>query len=87
MNSALDLRTVPLSRQRALIFASFDALAPGETLELVDDHDPMPLYFRLDRLREGEFAWRYLQTGPECWQVRIARVARQAGSDRPDPPA
>ncbi len=86
MDSALDLRTLPLSRQRALILATFDALAPGETLELLDDHDPMPLYFRLDRLREGEFAWRYLQTGPDCWQVRIVRVARRAGAG-PDPPA
>jgi uncharacterized protein (DUF2249 family) len=87
MDSALDLRIVPLSRQRALIFDTFDALSPGETLEIVDDHDPMPLYFRLDRLREGQFAWRYLQTGPECWRVRIARVARHSGGELPEAPA
>jgi uncharacterized protein (DUF2249 family) len=74
MTTDIDLRTVPLARQRALVFERLDALATGEALSIIDDHDPMPLYFRLDRARNGQFGWRYLQTGPACWQVRIERI-------------
>ncbi|MBI2243066.1 MAG: DUF2249 domain-containing protein, partial [Nocardioides sp.] len=58
-----------------LIFQSFDRLGPGQALRLVNDHDPKPLYYQLDAEHKGEFAWDYLEEGPEVWRVRIGRVA------------
>jgi uncharacterized protein (DUF2249 family) len=73
--SAIDVRTLPPPQRHPRIFGTFDALAPGEAFEIVNDHDPLPLFFQFDRTRTGQFDWHYLQQGPAVWQVRIARVA------------
>ncbi len=39
----IDVRSIPGPQRHPLIFHTFDALAPGEALELVNDHDPFPL--------------------------------------------
>lgn len=71
----IDVRTIAPAERHPLIFGNFDALAPGESFELVNDHDPVPLYFQFERTRAGQFDWRYLEAGPARWHVRIARVA------------
>lgn len=76
----IDVRSVPPPQRHPLIFGTFDALAPGEHFEIVNDHDPLPLYFQFERVRTGQFEWGYLQQGPAVWQVRIARVA-EPGAD------
>jgi uncharacterized protein (DUF2249 family) len=76
----IDVRTVPPPQRHPLIFGRFDALAPGESIELVNDHDPVPLYFQFERTRPGQFAWRYLEAGPQRWHVRIGRIAAGTAS-------
>lgn len=71
----IDVRTVPAPQRHPLIFGTFDALAPGEAFEIVNDHDPLPLYFHFEKTRLGQFDWRYLESGPARWHVRIGRVA------------
>lgn len=71
----LDMREVPPAERHPLVFSTFDALPRGESFDLVVDHDPVPLYFQLDRARPGQFYWLYLEAGPKQWHVRIARVA------------
>jgi uncharacterized protein (DUF2249 family) len=66
---------VPPPQRHPLIFGTFDALAPGQAFEIVNDHDPVPLYFQFEQTRLGQFDWRYLEAGPEQWHVRISRVA------------
>ena len=39
----LDVRSEPPVRRHALIFETFDALAPGAGFGLANDHDPKPL--------------------------------------------
>jgi uncharacterized protein (DUF2249 family) len=73
--SLIDVRTVPPPARHPLIFGTFDTLAPGEAFEILNDHDPLPLYFQFERRHLGQFEWTYLQSGPELWQVRIGRVA------------
>ena len=55
----IDVRTVPPPQRHPLIFGTFDALEPGQAFEIVNDHDPMPLYFQFEKTRGGQFAWRY----------------------------
>ena len=70
----LDVRTlVPAERHRR-IFATYEALAAGTKFELVNDHDPQPLYYQFDAEHHGEFSWRYLEQGPQVWRVEIGRV-------------
>jgi uncharacterized protein (DUF2249 family) len=72
----LDVRTIVPRERHPLIFRTFDALGSGEGFELVNDHDPKPLYYQLQAERAGSVDWQYLEQGPEVWRVRIGR--RQA---------
>ncbi|HEX9044513.1 MAG TPA: DUF2249 domain-containing protein [Candidatus Limnocylindrales bacterium] len=74
----LDVRTIPPVTRHSLIFSTLDELAPGQALELVNDHDPKPLYYQLQAERAGRFSWDYLESGPSVWRVRIARAADTA---------
>jgi uncharacterized protein (DUF2249 family) len=71
----LDVRSEPPVRRHALIFETFEKLAPDAAFELVNDHDPKPLYYQLAAERPGTFTWEYLEEGPEVWRVRIGRAS------------
>ena len=71
----VDVRTVIPRERHPLIFSTFDALAPGEGFELVNDHDPKPLYYQLEAERPGQLAWSYVEQGPQVWRVQVGRVA------------
>jgi len=44
----IDVRVIPLSeRHPRKIFDIWDGLNAGETLQIINDHDPKPLYFSL----------------------------------------
>jgi uncharacterized protein (DUF2249 family)/quercetin dioxygenase-like cupin family protein len=71
----LDLREVPRPQRHPMIFAKFDALAPGESLRLLNDHDPIPLNRQFDSIRPGEASWEYIERGPSLFRIRIRRIA------------
>ncbi len=70
----LDIRPVAPPEKHPTIFRRLDALAPGDALLLVNDHDPRPLRYQLDIERPGRFEWDYLAAGPVEWKVRITRT-------------
>jgi uncharacterized protein (DUF2249 family) len=78
----LDVRSEPPVRRHGLIFATFDALPVGAGFELVNDHDPKPLYYQLAAEQGGTFSWEYLEQGPVVWRVRIARTEEAEPIDR-----
>ena len=69
----VDVRFTPPAQRHPLIFGTFEKLAPGQSLVLINDHDPKPLYYQFQAERTGEFTWDYLEQGPEVWRVRIGR--------------
>jgi uncharacterized protein (DUF2249 family) len=72
----LDVRTLgPCVERKAFVLSAFDALAPGESLIVANDHLPVGLRRHLEELREGAFAWSVLEAGPELFRVEIRRVA------------
>ncbi|HEU5433774.1 MAG TPA: DUF2249 domain-containing protein [Thermomicrobiales bacterium] len=71
----LDVRDVSPRERHPLIFDSFASLRPGQSLRLVNDHDPKPLYYQFMAEHPGEVGWQYLEEGPDVWQVRIAKLA------------
>ena len=78
----LDVRDIPPARRHGLIFETLATLDPGMGLELVNDHDPKPLYYQLAAEQPGVFSWDYLEEGPAVWRVRIGRSAvPDTGSD------
>jgi len=73
--TTLDVRTIAPRERHPRIFEIFDALDPGAAFELVNDHDPKPLYYQFQAERAGAAEWTYLEQGPERWRVRITRTA------------
>ena len=71
--TTLDVRTESPARRHELIFDTFAALLPGNAFELVNDHDPRPLYYQLEAEQTGRFSWDYVEEGPVVWRVRIGR--------------
>ncbi len=52
----LDIRPVPPREKHPTIFAAFDALKNGEVFQLVNDHDPMPLYYQFNAEMPNQFS-------------------------------
>ncbi|WP_018151613.1 DUF2249 domain-containing protein [Leeia oryzae] len=69
----IDVRTIAPRERHPLIFGTFDALPIGQSLLLVNDHDPKPLYYQFQAELNGQFDWEYLESGPDVWQVRIGK--------------
>lgn len=72
-DTILDVRSEIPARRHELIFDTFESLASGTAFELVNDHDPKPLWYQFEAERPGTFTWDYLEQGPEVWRVRIGR--------------
>jgi uncharacterized protein (DUF2249 family) len=73
--TVLDVRNIVPRERHPRIFSTYGALAPGEAFELVNDHDPKPLYYQFQAEVGPQFDWEYLEQGPETWRVRIGRRA------------
>ena len=70
----LDVRVIPPRDKHPTIFRMFDALTSGQVLQLVNDHDPMPLNYQLQAERPNSFKWDKIESGPEVWKVNITKV-------------
>lgn len=71
----LDVREMPPWERHPKIFELFDSLQPGETIKLINDHDPRPLHYQFMMEREGQFTWESHEEGPREWVAYIKRVA------------
>ena len=74
----LDVREIAPRERHPLIFETVDGLKPGESLRLINDHDPKPLYYQLMAERPGQVGWEYIESGPDVWQVRVSKQAPAA---------
>ncbi|QIO24390.1 DUF2249 domain-containing protein [Haloarcula sp. JP-L23] len=55
----LDLRNMAPPERHPTIHSAFDELEPGETLRIVNDHEPKPLFYELQAEVESFDAERY----------------------------
>ena len=70
----LDVRTLPPPKKHATIHELLEGLAPGDTLRIINDHDPRPLRYELEHDYPDSFQWTYLESGPQTWRVDIAKT-------------
>jgi uncharacterized protein (DUF2249 family) len=70
----VDVRALACEDRHSLIFSTFSQLRPGQALELINDHDPKPLRNVFQANYPGQFAWDYLEQGPQTWRVAISRT-------------
>lgn len=69
----LDVRSMAPRDRHPAIFGLWGNLAEGESFRLVNDHDPLPLYYQFACEHAGAFRWEYLERGPHRWEVRLAK--------------
>ena len=69
----IDVRPMAPRDRHPRIFECLDTLASGDTLRLVNDHDPVPLRYQLEAERPEQFEWTVVESGPEQWVVHITR--------------
>jgi uncharacterized protein (DUF2249 family) len=74
MNETLiDVRPMVPRDRHPTIFNTWQSLGQGGSILLVNDHDPIPLYYQFVCEHGGGFHWEYLDQGPELWRVRIRK--------------
>ncbi len=74
----LDVRELVPRERHSIIFAQFEALKPGDTLRLINDHDPKPLRYQMLAELPGEFTWEPEEQGPEVWIIRIGKTVPES---------
>lgn len=80
----LDLRDISPRERHARIFSLFDALQPGQSLQIVNDHNPQPLRYQFEDRSRDQFEWVALEAGPTVWRIQITRVGAQAAKPAGD---
>ena len=75
------VRSIPPYQRPQQIFAQVDALQVGQSLRIVNDHDPVPLRHQLESRSPGLHV-RPLQAGPQLWRVQISKVQGVADADQ-----
>lgn len=68
------MRTLAPRERHPLIFSTFERLPQGQAMELINDHDPKPLYYQFELELGGQFDWDYLERGPAVWRVAITKL-------------
>jgi uncharacterized protein (DUF2249 family) len=80
--TTIDVRDMAPRERHPRIFSTFDSIAAGDAILLINDHDPKPLFYQFQAERTGQVAWTPQEQGPERWVIRIEKVA-----DTPDAPS
>jgi uncharacterized protein (DUF2249 family) len=87
--SRFDVREIPCRVKHAQIFQRWADLPVGKFFVLINDHDPVPLWYQFAAQFPGAFEWEYLLRGPEEFQVKITktRAVAMGAQEAPSPAA
>lgn len=66
------------------VLKKFDALEIGESFLLINDHDPIPLFYEMKAEKGEVFDWHKVEDGPEVWKVEITKTAQPKGAAAQD---
>ena len=73
-DKVMDVRPIPCSIKHGLIIRTWLDLPLGDHFILLNDHDPVPLYYQFAAQWPGAFTWEHLIKGPSEFRVKITRV-------------
>lgn len=71
----LDLRTIPVFERHPRIFDTWEELEGGDTLQIINDHDPKPLHYQFEGEYQDSYRWEYVKKGPD-WVVNIKKIKK-----------
>lgn len=83
--TTIDVRDMVPRERHPRIFATFDSIAAGDAILLINDHDPKPLFYQFQAERAGQVAWTPQEQGPERWVIRIEKVAGEPAAPATPP--
>jgi uncharacterized protein (DUF2249 family) len=78
-DKVMDVRPIPCAIKHGLIIRAWLDLAAGDHFILLNDHDPVPLYYQFSAQWPGAFTWERLAVGPEEFRVKITKLKAVAG--------
>jgi uncharacterized protein (DUF2249 family) len=70
----MDVRPIPCSVKHGLIIQTWLSLPVGGHFILLNDHDPVPLFYQFSAQWPGAFSWEHLVKGPEEFRVKITKL-------------
>jgi uncharacterized protein (DUF2249 family)/quercetin dioxygenase-like cupin family protein len=71
----VDVRTLRKPDKHPAIFKAYAAIGVGESLVLVNDHDPRHLRDEFEVEYPGGYSWEYAAKEPRHWRIRITKLA------------
>lgn len=73
----IEAQKIPGPQRHQYIFNCFENLGGGESLVVVNTHDPVPLLRQFHELKGGEFQHEYLEQGPSQWRLKITKNKKE----------
>ena len=73
-DKVMDVRPIPCSIKHGLIIRTWLELAAGDYFILLNDHDPVPLYYQFSAEWPQAFSWEHLKKGPDEFRVKITKL-------------
>ncbi|HHY86904.1 MAG TPA: DUF2249 domain-containing protein [Verrucomicrobia bacterium] len=70
----MDVREIPCSVKHGLIIQAWREMPVGQHFILVNDHDPVPLYYQFAAEWPGTFTWEHLLKEPTEVRVKITKI-------------
>lgn len=71
---SIDVRDLKPQRRHEVLLEIFDELEAGEGFELVNDHDPKPLYHEFRSMYGEVIDWEYAERGEDECRVEIVKT-------------
>lgn len=68
---------MPPFERHEKIFEMWNGLKEGETLRIINDHDPKPLHYQFEAELNGKYGWQYEKQGPKDWIVKIKKIGKK----------
>ena len=66
------------------VFKKFNDWKKVESFLLVNDHDPIPLYYEFRSVYGDVVGWQYLNRGGREWKVKVTRTEASKGREFTD---
>ena len=73
----IEAQKIDPMHRHSFIFESFDSLEGGDSIVIVNNHDPVPLLRQFGESRPNQFVDEYLEKGPEVWKLRLTKKKKE----------
>ena len=70
----IDARDYEPKDKHKNIFGMFNGLEIEESMLLINDHDPKPLYYQFAAEMPESFDWTYQKNGPDLFEIIIKKL-------------